>query len=104
MSASDDHPSETSPLLGPGDNGLAPKTVNGTIANGSLPDDVAEVGSDLARHDSVDESRAAQFEGRPDIQKQLKYIIPAISIGVTEAPDTCHRFTLNEAKGLFVCR
>lgn len=85
MSASDDRPSETSPLLGPKADGFAPKAVNGTIANGSIPDDAAEVGPDLARHDSIDESRAAQFEGRPEIQKLLKYIVPAISIGVIEA-------------------
>jgi hypothetical protein len=85
MPASDSHPSETSPLLGPDGDFIAPKAVNGTIVNGTIPDGAAEVGSDLERRDSIDESRAAQFEGRPEIQKQLKYIIPAVSIGVIKA-------------------
>jgi hypothetical protein len=90
MSAPDHRPSEASPLLGPDANGFAPKAVNGTIANGLVPDGAAEVGSDLARHYSVDESRAAQFEGRPEIQRQMKYIFPAVSIGVIEASIMCN--------------
>jgi hypothetical protein len=85
MPTSEDRPSETSRLLGPDSDSVAPKAVNGTIGNGTVPDGAAEVGSELERHDSIDESRAAQFEGRPDIRKQLKYILPAISIGVIQA-------------------
>ena len=90
MSASDDSPSEASPLLGPDANGFAPKAVNGTIENGLIPDGAADVGSDIARHDSVDEGRSAQFEGRPEILRQLKHIFPAVSIGVIEASIMCN--------------
>jgi hypothetical protein len=83
MAASDDTPSETSPLLGPDSDCVTPKALNG---NGTiLPDGAPQDGAYLERHDSIDERRAAQFEGRPDIRKQLKYILPAISIGVLKA-------------------
>jgi hypothetical protein len=82
MPTSDSYPTETSPLLGADGDGVAPKAVIDSTANGTLPDGSAEIGSGLERHDSIDESRAAQFQGRPDIQQQLKYIIPAVSIGV----------------------
>lgn len=72
-------------MLLPDGDGVVPTAVNGTVANGIIPDGVAEVGSDLERHDSIDENGAAQFKGQPDIQKQLKYIIPAVSIGVIRA-------------------
>jgi hypothetical protein len=86
MPSSDNSPTETSPLLGADGDGVAPKAVIVTIANGTLPDGSAEIGAGLERRGSIDESRAAQFQGRPDIQKQLKYIIPAVSIGVIQAP------------------
>jgi hypothetical protein len=83
MATSDDMPSETSPLLGPDGDGATLKALNGNIVNGTiLPDGAPQDGAYLERHDSIDERRAAQFEGRPDIRKQLKYILPAISIGV----------------------
>jgi hypothetical protein len=82
MLTSDDMPSETSPLLGPDGNGAVPKALNGHIVSGTLPNGSPRDGENLERHDSIDERRAAQFEGRPDIRKQLKYILPAISIGV----------------------
>ena len=80
MPTADHHPSENSPLLGHEGLGVASKAVNGITST----DGTAEIGADLARHDSIDGSRAAQFEGQPEIRKQLKYIIPAVSIGVSE--------------------
>jgi hypothetical protein len=85
MATSDDMPSETSPLLSPDGDDATPKALNGNIVNGTIPDGAPQDGAYLERHDSIDERRAAQFEGRPDIRKQLKYILPAISIGVLEA-------------------
>src|SRR5271168_2523257 len=82
MPDSNGRPSETSPLLGPDRDGVATKAVNGSIGNGTVLDGPAKIGADLERHDSIDASRAAQFEGRPEIRKQLKYILPAVSIGV----------------------
>jgi hypothetical protein len=85
MAISDDMPSETSPLLGSGGDGASPRALNGNIVNGTIPDGAPQDGAYLERHDSIDERRTAQFEGRPDIRKQLKYILPAISIGVLKA-------------------
>jgi hypothetical protein len=84
MPTSDIGQTETSPLLGRESDGVVPNAWNGIVANGAITDEAAEGGPDLERRDSIDGGRAAQFEGQPDIQKQLKYILPAISIGVTE--------------------
>ena len=65
-----DEPSETSPLLRAPTGGLAPGDVEDNL------------GAAIERHDSVDESRAAQFAGNPEVGKKLKYIFPAVSIGV----------------------
>jgi hypothetical protein len=85
MPTSDDMPSETSPLLGPDGDGAAPKALNGNIVSATIPGGGPQDGANVERHDSIDERRAAQFEGRPEIRKQLKYILPAISIGVLNA-------------------
>jgi hypothetical protein len=83
MSPPDERLSETSPLLGHQSNGDASsKSLTGGTANGVIGDDGADVGPDLERHESIDESRAAQFQGRPEVMKQLKYIVPAFSVGV----------------------
>ena len=78
MPNSDQHPSEISPLLVPDGNDVTPKAADGGIAYGT----VSEGLPDLERHNSIDATRAAQFEGQPEVQKQLKYVFPAISIGV----------------------
>ena len=78
-----DRPSETSPLLGFDGNNVVPTASNGVlIAKAAPADGITPDGADLERHESVDETRAAQFAGRPDIKKQLKYILPALSIGI----------------------
>lgn len=61
-------PTENSPLLG---SALA----NGPVSNGTIPDHYVESG------DSVETEERAK-EPSPDAQKQLKYIVPAISLGV----------------------
>ena len=71
--------SETSPLLK-----SATPIQNGAIANSLVPEGGIEagVGPEFERHDSVDESRAAQFAGNSDVLKKLKYIMPAVCVGV----------------------
>jgi hypothetical protein len=59
-------PSETSPLLG---------SSNGTVSNGTIPENNVESGVQMQ-----DEQVKEPF---PDAQKQLKYIVPAISLGVS---------------------
>ncbi|KAK2810694.1 hypothetical protein FQN50_002737 [Emmonsiellopsis sp. PD_5] len=62
-------PSETSPLLGNG-----PKaSPNPAISGG----DEEAVGQNEA-----DSAREAQYSGLPEAQKKLKYIVPAVSIGI----------------------
>lgn len=82
MSASNGTHSETSPLLRAESNGGISKTLKGNIANSVVLEDSTDADADIERHDAVDESRAAQFEGRPDIRKRLKYILPAVSVGI----------------------
>lgn len=62
-------PTETSPLLGES-NG------NGAASNGAIVSHDAESGEP---RQSVEEQGKEPF---PDAKKQLKYIVPAISIGV----------------------
>ncbi|KAL2001551.1 hypothetical protein VTN02DRAFT_1601 [Thermoascus thermophilus] len=62
------HPTETSPLLGEQRNGHA----TAPVTTGAIP----QAGEE------VDAAREAQFEGVPEARKQLKLIVPAISIGV----------------------
>ena len=73
--------SETSPLLGSGgSNGqVKPSRVDGTIDHEAGNDDEH---ADLERHSTRDSDREAQFKGNPEMQKRLKYIILAVSIGV----------------------
>jgi len=59
-------PTENSPLLG---------SSNGTPSNGTIPDNHVESGIP----DETEENSKAPFS---DAQKQLKYIVPAISLGV----------------------
>lgn len=59
---------ETSPLLPDAGSGVAPE--------GPLED-----GATLERQDSQ-RGRQKQYEGLPEVRKQLKYIVPAVGIGV----------------------
>ena len=92
MTADAANSSETSPLLGgpaatflePGD---APNGVlaNGTFSNGtssglSKPDDDDD--DDDEERQEGDGERSPQYEGMPEVKKKLKFIVPAIAIGV----------------------
>jgi hypothetical protein len=78
---------ETSPLLGQIYHGSTPPTTSNDnsksapLESGLTPDSV-EAPGDLERRASVDSSRAAQFQGAPELQKNMRYILPALSIGV----------------------
>ena len=95
-------PTETSPLLpkpatdyleaGDAPNGPLPNgsehheaSANGK-ANGSIKDDNHD---DEERQQGVDSERVNQYEGMPEVKKQLKYILPAIAIGVSLFFDQC---------------
>lgn len=81
------NPSETSPLLRrptdtflePGDatNGVLP---NGTYSNG-IPSGLVKPDDDEERQEG-DGDRSPQYEGMPEVKKKLKFIVPAIAIGV----------------------
>ncbi|KAI1940415.1 hypothetical protein LOZ66_002009 [Ophidiomyces ophidiicola] len=68
--------SETTPLLGAANDGI--------LDHGSLTSESRADGRDeeVLKGDEPDTARAAQFEGMPDATKWLKYIVPAVSVGV----------------------
>jgi hypothetical protein len=80
--APDEDASETSPLLGQAHNGSADSNIKSAPVESGLTTDSVDAPEALERRASVDESRAAQFQGAPEIQKKLSYILPALSIGV----------------------
>jgi hypothetical protein len=82
LMASDRGASETSPLLGHRQNGNIDGTIDSIPVTEGLTTDSAGTSGDLERRESVDQSRAAQFQGVPEIHEKLKYILPAISVGV----------------------
>lgn len=80
--APDGDASETSPLLSERQDRSTNGILDSVPVDVGLTTDTTDSSGDLERRKSVDESRAAQFEGAPDVQKKLKYILPALSIGV----------------------
>lgn len=78
-------PSERSPLLTNRDNpsaGTTTPTDNndvGTVDNGLLS---KQPTTDEENQQEGEVNRDAQFEGSPEVKAQLKYILPAITIGV----------------------
>ena len=77
-------PDETSPLLNHDQDSGKPVSRQGQLpVTSGTAVEPAEDSADLERRDSIDESRDAQFQGLPEIQKRMKYILPAISIGVS---------------------
>jgi hypothetical protein len=79
---SDEPPTETSPLLGHAQNGDVLRKVDSISTDGGIATDGIDASADLERRESLNASRAAQFQGAPEIQARMKYILPAISIGV----------------------
>lgn len=90
---SNGHPTETSPLLSrissiePAD-GITPAAALATAALKPAPtlddsngEDNTADGASLERQDSV-LSRAKQYEGLPEVRERLKYILPAMAIGI----------------------
>ena len=91
-------PTETSPLLskpatnyleaGDAPNGPLPTSTEdhpsaiNEHANGSTKD---SQGSDPERQDGVDTDRIHQYEGMPEVKQRLKYIVPAIAVGVSSS-------------------
>jgi len=73
---------ETSPLLG---------DINSTVSTGAIPHRDEEQPRDSTQ--SADNQTKQPF---PDAQKQLKYIVPAISIGVCML-NSSRRFTESSA-------
>ncbi|WEW59678.1 hypothetical protein PRK78_005157 [Emydomyces testavorans] len=74
-------PSETTQLLASQDNGcLRAYTSNGSLAR--IKTGIVIDEEEALKGDDIDAARAAQYQGLPDAQKKLKYIIPAVSIGV----------------------
>ncbi len=74
---------ETSPLLAKSSVPDPTGTANGTLPsepNGLLRED-QRAAEDDENHRS-DPERAAQYEGMPEVKAKLKYILPAIGIGV----------------------
>lgn len=88
MSSPSDHdrPSETSPLL-PKDSPAAKQVTPVEPSDGLAPDagqasaEAVEDGAPLEQQTSA-EGRQKQYEGMPEIRKQMKYIMPALAIGV----------------------
>lgn len=83
-------PSETSPLL-------SKNAVGATYIDqgaGIAPQGTAETsvlaqeynGGVIERQTSDNEGRRKQFEGIPEIRKKMKYIMPALGIGVSASP------------------
>jgi hypothetical protein len=97
-------PSETSPLL-PKPKGDAPTT---TPATGVVPQDVAppveneQDGGDIERQTSNGDS--IKHQGLPEVKKRLKYIFPAIAIGVRIAPQMFPGYIITKIAGLLIRR
>ena len=85
----DDTPSETSPLL-PQTTSVLPEPAD--ASNGPLPNGTSQNGQtetngkhvDEERVQDDDERRERQYQGLPEVKKQLKFIVPAVAIGVRD--------------------
>jgi len=89
MTDNNDEPTETSPLLLPKDQqaqinpvepgaGIAP---DASTSNGAIDGNTTEDGSNLERQITTTDT-AKQYEGQPEIRKKMKYILPALAIGI----------------------
>lgn len=80
------NPSETSPLLGrPTDTFVEPDDApNGVLSNGiysnGTPSGLVKPDDDEERQEG--DGDRSQYEGMPEVKKKLKFIVPAIAIGV----------------------
>ena len=76
-------PSETSPLLGKNP-AVTVEEGNGVASNGTVETSapIEEDGGEIERQ-ATNEARQKQFEGMPEVRKMMKYIMPALGIGVS---------------------
>jgi hypothetical protein len=84
MALNNAQPNETSPLLPkPDDNtALAIDPGNGIAPGGPIPQDHDEQdGGDIERQTSNGDT--SKHQGLPEVRKRMKYIFPAIAIGVS---------------------
>jgi hypothetical protein len=83
MPSNNSRPSETSPLLPkPDDNVQSSDSINVFPNTGEhAPDTNEEDGGDIERQPS--NSSTSKHQGLPEVRKRLKYIFPAIAIGVS---------------------
>ena len=81
---SNDEPTETSPLLS---KLPAAALEPGDAPEGALPfingHDQIKAGNDDVERQDVEHDRAVQYEGLPEVKKRLKYIVPAVAVGVS---------------------
>ena len=83
---------ETSPLI-PKSRSTLPQPPD--APNGTLPNGISSNGHAQEYNKSVDEEEALgdeegrerQYQGLPEVRKQLKYILPAVGIGVWPASE-----------------
>ena len=75
--------SETSPLLSKATDGPLERhgASNGSLSSPVEANDSAKPTDEEQQHDAED--REGQYEGMPEAKQQLKYIVPAIAIGVS---------------------
>lgn len=84
MTANDNEPTETSPLLknsnhteSDADNAVEPSV--GVVPEGPVA--AQQDGAALERQDT-NEDRKRQYEGLPDVKRRMKIMFPALSVGV----------------------
>ncbi|CAI6335953.1 unnamed protein product [Periconia digitata] len=78
-------PTETSPLLQDSDRSLervAPEPIEEDIESGDDGGRENGDGGDIERQISNDSRNSIKFQGMPEVKKRMKYIFPAIAIGV----------------------
>ena len=97
---------ETSPLLpknaaNPADApNESPPTAE--MANGDTTSHVKS--ADGGESQASGKDRAAQYEGMPEVKAKLKYILPAIGIGVGNSPWRMHRILLMQYRSFWLLR
>ena len=101
MVSANNESSETSPLL--------TKPINTALEPGDAPVGALPSGNEVNGHANgvskpddeenqvTDGDEAAPYQGMPDVKKKLKYIVPAVAVGVREVPLDCSLKTFAES-------
>ena len=81
MLDSNEEPTETSPLLRKSTNAHPQRA---DVSNGALPNDIDGQTKDVVRSDADEESQntVTEYQGIPELKAKLKYIMPALAIGI----------------------